>query len=112
MNPHGNGAGSNPPAGGSSAGNISANPTAGGLNSQNPAQGVPAGQQSGSNPQAGASPNGPNTPQQEDGPVARDVYNERVRAEQALRKRVLDLEERAKREEDAKLSEGERNKRA
>src|SRR5260221_391823 len=109
-----NGAGSNPQAGGSSANTPATNPQAGGSPNLTPAQqsGAPAAG-TGSNPQAGGSgdPQANNSPNDDtNGPISRDVYNERVRAEAALRKRVLDLEAKVKAQDDAKLTEHERDK--
>jgi hypothetical protein len=114
MNPN-PGAGSNPLAGGSGANPSAANPLAGGQQTQTPAQvgtNSPAGAQAGSNPPAGGSSGDQNTaPTASDAdtaPISRDVYNERVRAEAALRKRVQELEAYRTAQENAKLTEQER----
>ncbi len=112
------GAGSNPPVGGSGASPSTANPPVGGQPNQNPAQSGTSGTP-GSNPPVGGSgtPNQQHPSQQqqqhtppsdEQGPVARDVYNERVRQEQALRKRVEQLEALQRQREEATLSEQEK----
>jgi len=102
----------NPQAGGQNANPPATNPQVGGSPNLNPAQGAPAGVV-GSNPQAGGS-NDPqtNAPDDSNAPVTRDVYNERVRAENALRKRVQELEAYRTAQEDAKLTQQERDKKA
>jgi hypothetical protein len=102
-----NGAGSNPQVGGSGADPSGANPQVGGRPNPNPAPGAPAADPK-ANPQVG----GPTDPQapapDETGPVARDVYNERVRAEAALRKSNAEFRERLKALEDKELTDQER----
>jgi hypothetical protein len=116
------GAGSNPPAGGSSAfPNPATNPPAGGSPSQTPAQHTggsnPPAAGAGSNPPAGGSSNQQatheTTPESqkttdENAPVSADIYREKVRSEAALRRRLQELEQKVQAQEDAKLSEQER----
>ena len=113
------GAGSNPPVGGSGAVNPTANPLAGGQQGNQPPQsgnnGVP-----GSNPPVGGSNNAnqqqqpnqqPDQQETDNSPVARDVYNERVRAERVLKQRVEQLETLQRQREEAQMSEAERMQR-
>jgi hypothetical protein len=105
-----NGAGSNPPVGGSSANDLATNPPVGGSPGRTPAQtGTPAGA-AGSNPLAGGSDRDQATSPDDDAPVPADVYRERVRAEAALRKRLSEIEAQLKDAADAKLTESERDK--
>lgn len=99
-------ASANPPAGGQNTNTSATNPPAGGLLNLTPANGAPVANQS-ANPPAGGQTETQAAPE-DNSPVARDVYNERVRAEQALRKRVQELEDRVKREDDAKLTDDQR----
>ena len=101
------GAGSNPPAGGSNANTPTTNPLAGALSNTNPANGAPDGQKP-ANPQAGGQANDPNAPQ--DGPVSADVHREALRENQTLRKNWKETQERLQALEDAKLTETERDK--
>ncbi len=111
MQPRNDGAGSNPPAGGSSANTPATNPLAGGLPNQTPAtpQGQPAGTSSaGSNPPAGGSSDKPENQTHAPNGTRPDVEAEWKRENQALRKRLEALEAEKKAEEDAKLTESER----
>lgn len=104
--------GSNPLAGGSGAAPSPANPLAGGQANNPPAQtGTNPAAGAGSNPLAGGSSAGQATsPDDENAPVPADVYREKARAEAALRKRLSEIESQLKAQEDAKLTEGERDK--
>lgn len=104
-----NGAGSNPLAGGSNANTPPTNPLVGGSANLTPAQGAPDGKQP-ANPLAGGQNADQNAPENEN--ISPDVFREKMRSEAALRKRVQELEERVKREEDAKLTDDQRRAKA
>jgi hypothetical protein len=104
-------AGSNPPAGGSSASQTVTNPPAGGSPTQTPAPGAPAAD-AGSNSQAEGSsdPQAPSAENDENTPVARARFNEVARSEALLRKERTELRARLQKLEDAQLSDQERDK--
>src|SRR5260221_58472 len=107
----------NPLAGGQNANPPATNPPAGGSPNLNPANvGNPAGA-AGSNPLAGGSSGDqittpPTSGDDPNTPISADVYREKMRSEAALRKRVQELEAYRTQQEDAKLTQAERDKKA
>jgi hypothetical protein len=104
------GAGSNPPAGGSGASQTTANPPAGGQPFPTPAQtGTPAGPGAPANPPVGGqAPGQAPSPEADDAPVPRHLFNEVQRSDRAKGKRIEELEKWVQAQKDAQLTDAER----